>query len=66
MEGGRAVDSPTSQHVEFASWDEVQAELAEFGSREQLERAKRELKACLHAYKLAEAHRMVAGRSRRG
>lgn len=51
------MENPTNRHVEFASWEEVQAELAEFGSREQLERAKGELRAYLHAYKLAEARK---------
>lgn len=45
------------EDVEFASWDEVRAELAGFGTPDQLERAKLELQAYLHAYKLAEARK---------
>jgi predicted XRE-type DNA-binding protein len=44
-----------NQDVEFTSWDDIRAELAQLGTEEQLERAKHELRAYLRAYKLAEA-----------
>jgi predicted XRE-type DNA-binding protein len=45
------------EDLEFASWDEVRAELAELGTAEQLRRARGELHAYLHAYRLAEARK---------
>jgi predicted XRE-type DNA-binding protein len=51
------VGNADKKAVEFASWDEVRAELATLGPAEQLERAKRELRAYLHAYRLAEARK---------
>jgi predicted XRE-type DNA-binding protein len=43
--------------AEFATWEQVRAELAQFGTEEQLDRAKRELQAYLQAYRLAEARK---------
>jgi hypothetical protein len=43
------MDSTARGIVDFASWDDVRAELAQFGSAELLERAKRDLHAYLDA-----------------